>query len=129
MGCATAHFWPRPLGPWGGATSSIKLNSIKFQLHVQSQFHRFLNQTLCVFSEMKDIKHTRRNFHSVAWLMPQGSDLRGVGESKFSPPKYNQIWCASYLHEWHIFWGPHPLGPWGGAKRSNIIKSQSQSQF
>ena len=29
----------------------------------------------------------------------------------------------------HNFLGPHPLGPWGGAKRSNIIKSQSQSQF
>ena len=25
------------------------------------------------------------------------------------------------------FLDPHPLGPWGGAKRSNIIKSQSQS--
>ena len=27
-----------------------------------------------------------------------------------------------------IFWPP-PLGPWGGAKRSNIIKSELQSQF
>ena len=27
------------------------------------------------------------------------------------------------------FLGPHPLGPWGGAKRSNIIKSELQSQF
>ena len=27
-----------------------------------------------------------------------------------------------------IFWAP-PLGPWGGAKRSNIIKSELQSQF
>ena len=24
---------------------------------------------------MKDIKHIRRDFHSVAWVMPQGSDL------------------------------------------------------
>ena len=46
---------------------------IKFQL--QSQFQRFLNHTLCVFSQMKDIKHIRRDFHSVAWVMPQGSDL------------------------------------------------------
>ena len=47
--------------------------------------------------------------------------------------KFNQIWCVSYLHEWHMhrhsFLGPHPLGPWGGAKRSNIIKSELQSQF
>ena len=27
-----------------------------------------------------------------------------------------------------MFW-PRPLGPWGGVKRSNIIKSQLQSQF
>ena len=27
------------------------------------------------------------------------------------------------------FWGPCPLGPWGWAKRSNIIKSELQSQF
>ena len=39
----------------------------------------------------------------------------------------------SYLHEWHMhrhhFWGSRPLGPSGGAKRSNIIKSELQSQF
>ena len=37
----------------------------------------------------------------------------------------------SYSHEWrmhqHHFWGPRPLGPWGGAKRSNIIKPELQS--
>ena len=47
--------------------------------------------------------------------------------------KFNQIWCVSCLHEWHLhrhhFLGPRPLGPWGGAKRSNIIKSELQSQF
>ena len=49
MGRATVLlFWPRPLGPWGGAKRS---NIIKFQ------FQRLLNQTLCVFSRMKDIKH------------------------------------------------------------------------
>ena len=40
--------------------------------------------------------------------------------------KSNQIWCVCCSHEWgvqrHIFFGPRPLGPWGGAKRSNIIK-------
>ena len=57
----------------------------------------------------------------------------GVEWSKKKIPKFNQIWCVSYLHQWHMqrhnYFGPHPLGPWGGAKRSNIIKSQSQSQF
>ena len=50
----------------------------------------------------------------------------------FCFPKFNQIWCVSYLHEWHMhrchFYGA-PLVPWGGAKRSNIIKSKLQSQF
>ena len=44
------------LRPWGGAKRS---NIIKSQL--QSQFQSFLNQTLCVFSQMKAIKHIRRD--------------------------------------------------------------------
>ena len=130
-------FCPTPWVPGEGPKGQIYLNIIKFQL--QSQFQRFLNQTLCVFSQMKDIKHIRQDFHSVAWVMPQGSDLGvpwggGVEWSKKNfVPKFNQIWCVSNLHQWHMqqhnFLDPHPLGPWGGAKRSNIIKSLSQSQF
>ena len=41
-----------PRQPWGGAKRS---NIIKFQL--QRQLQRFLNLTLCIFSQMKDIKH------------------------------------------------------------------------
>ena len=63
-------FGPHPLGPWGGAKRS---NIIKSQS--QSQFQRFFNQTLCVFSQLKDMKHSRRDFHSVAWVMPKGWDL------------------------------------------------------
>ena len=46
--------------PWGG----VKRSNIKFQL--QSQFQRLLYQTLCVFSQMKDTKQIRQDFHSVA---------------------------------------------------------------
>ena len=67
--------------------------------------------------------------------MPQGWDLGVpwfVGGSIFFP-KFNQIWCVSYLHEWHMrrrhFFGPGPKGPQGGAKRSNIIKSDLKIQF
>ena len=52
-------------------------NIILFQL--QNQFQRFLYQTLCVFSQMKDTKHIRRDFHSVAWVMPQGRDFGALG--------------------------------------------------
>ena len=69
-------FVPSPLGIWGGAKRS---DIFKFQL--QSQFQRFLNQTVCVFSQMKDIKHIRRNFHLAAWLCPRGG-IWGLGVKK-----------------------------------------------
>ena len=128
MAHATAQFFGSPPpGPWGGAKRS---NIIKSQS--QSQFQRFFNQTLCVFSHMKDMKHIRQDFHSVAWVvawvMPQGWDLGipwGIGGPKTFFPKFYQIWCVSYLHEWHMqrhnFLGPCLLEPWGEAKRSNII--------
>ena len=82
MGRATAHFFgSAPLGCRGGAKRS---NIIKIQL--QGQFQRFLNQTLCVFSEMKDIKPIRRDLYLAAWVMRQGWDLGvpvGVGGSTF----------------------------------------------
>ena len=46
--------------------------------------------------------------------------------------KSNQIWCVSYSHDWGMqqqIFLPHPLGPWGAMKRSNIITFQSQSKF
>ena len=125
-------FWSLPLGPGEGPKGQISLNIIKFQL--QSQF-----QSLCVFSHMKDIKHI---ISDGIFIWPPGSCPRGgtwgncggVGKVKkkcFS--KFNQIWCVSYLPEWHMhchhFLGPPPLGPWGGAKGSNIIKFALQSQF
>ena len=60
--------------PWGRAKRS---NIFKSQL--QSQFQRFLKQTFCVFSQMKDIKHNRQDFHSVPWVMPQGLGLWDAG--------------------------------------------------
>ena len=40
---------------------------------------KILYQTLCVFSQMKDTKHIRRDFHSVTWVMPQGCDFGSLG--------------------------------------------------
>ena len=121
--CTGTFFCPAPWGPREGLQGKISLNIIKFQL--QSQLQRFLNQTLCVFSYMKDIKHIRQDFHLAAWVMPQ--------ESWVMPQEWNlgKPWgvgvCVSYLHEWHMhrrpFLGPQSLGPRGGAKRSNFIKS------
>ena len=69
----TFFFGPAPWGPGEGPKGQISLNIIKFQLLSQNQ--KFLNHTLCVFSQMKDIKHIRRDFHLAAWVMPQGWDL------------------------------------------------------
>ena len=51
---------PTPLG----RGQEVKKHQIQFQI--------FLNQILCVFSQMKDTKHFRWDFHLVAWVMPQG---------------------------------------------------------
>ena len=40
---------------------------------------KILYQTLCVFSQMKDTKHIRQDFYSVAWVMPQGWDFGALG--------------------------------------------------
>ena len=72
---------------------------------------------------MKDIKHIRRDFHSVAWVMPQGSDLRvpwGVGESKKNSEIQPDLVCellTSMAHAKAQFFGvPTPWGPGEGPK-------------
>ena len=73
--------------PPGALGRGKKVKEIKYHQISISHFQRFLNQTLCVFSQMKDIKHYGRDFHSVAWVMPQGWDLGvlwGVGFPKTS---------------------------------------------
>ena len=43
----------------------------KGQISLTCQFQRFLYQTLCVFSQIKDRKHIEQNFNSVAKVMPR----------------------------------------------------------
>ena len=66
-------FWPAPWGPGKGSKGQISFN-----FNYKVNFKDFLYQTLFLFSQMKDTKHIRRDFNSVAWVMPQGSDL-GAG--------------------------------------------------
>ena len=58
---------------------------------IKSQLQRFLNQTLCVFSQMKDIKYIRQDFHSVHWVMPQGLGLGGAGGSKIQFSEHGHV--------------------------------------
>ena len=124
-------FLHHPLGPWGGANRS---NIIKFQLLIQFQI--FLNQTLCVFSQMKDIKHIRHDFHLVTWVMPHGSDFwgtGGLGGQHICFSKFNQICCVSDSHEWqmqqHNFLVLAPWGTWEWPKGQILNKEiDSHSQ-
>ena len=121
--CNGTFFWPRPLGPWEGPKGRIYLNIIKFQL--QSQFQRFLNQTLCVFSQKKDIKHIRRDYHSVAWVMPQGSDLGvplggWVVQKKLFSEIQPDLVCellTSMAHATAQFFGSPPPGALGRGQK------------
>ena len=124
---ATTHFCP---DPWRGVKRS---NIFIFQL--QSQFHRFVYQTLYVFDQLKDIKNTRRDFYLVAMVMPQGWDLGELWINSVCLllnhwTKSKRIWCANYSHELgvhkHIF-----LASWGPAEASKgqISLNQLQSQF
>ena len=127
--CNGTIFWVLvPLGPWGGAKRS---NIIKSQL--LSQFQRFLNQTLCVFSQMIDIKHIRWDFHLTAWVMPPGVGLWGLGLSKKNLFSEIQPELVCELQEWHMqqhkFLCPPPPGALGRGQRSNIIKSQLLSHL
>ena len=74
--CNSTFFWPHPLGCLGRVKRSYIIKRKR-----QSQFQRFLYQTLCVFSQIKDIKHIKWNFHSVAWVMPLGWDFEVLGGS------------------------------------------------
>ena len=130
MGCATAHFFgPAPWSPGEGP---------KGQISLQSQFQRFLNQTLCVFSKMKDIKHIRWDFHLASWVMPHGWDLGvpcgGWGGKYFFFPKFNQILCVSYLDEWHMqqhhfVWVPAPWGLGEGPKGQKSLNLNYKVNF
>ena len=130
MGRATAHFFAPPLGPWGGYKWS---NIIKLQLH--SKFQRLLTK-LCVFSHTKNIKPIRRDF-----IWPPGSCPRGGTWGYRGGWSWGHFFRNStrlgvrvtYMNgtcTGAIFYDPPPpLVPWGGTKRSNIIKSELQSQF
>ena len=90
MGRASAKFFlPRPLAPWGGVKSS-KYHLISITKSILKIF------ILCLFSQMKDTKHIRQDFNSVAWVMPQGLDFGALGVPRGSN------FFFSNLVMWHI---------------------------
>ena len=64
-----------------GQTGDLGTRS-KGQISLTCQFQRFLYQTLCVFSQIKDRKHIEQNFYSVAKVMPHGGTAGCWGSQK-----------------------------------------------
>ena len=96
----------------------------------------FLYQTVCVFSQMKDTKHFRRDFYSVSWVMPQGWDFGALGVPRGS--FFFQTWSCGIsnrrgwragLNASHIFIRGSNWWPWCEVKRSNIINMSFTCQF
>ena len=83
-------FGPARWGPGEGSKGQISLN-----FNYKANFKDFLYQTLCVFSQIKDTKHIRRDFHSVSWVMPQGWDFGGgLGVPRGSKKYFFQTWSC-----------------------------------
>ena len=72
MGRAIADILALP--PGEGSKSQISLN-----FNYLVNFKDVLYQTLCVFSQMKDIKHIKKDLYSNTWVMPQGWDFGAMG--------------------------------------------------
>ena len=56
--------------PWNMGSSQ----KVEYLISITVNFKGFYTK-LCVFSQMKDTKHTTQDFHSVAWVMPHGWDF------------------------------------------------------
>ena len=76
-----------PCGLGEGPKGQISLN-LNYR-----QFQRFLNQTLCVFSQMKDIKHIRCKFSFGPLSHALGLGTWGAG---------GQIFSFLNMVMWHI---------------------------
>ena len=77
-----------------GQTGDLGARS-KGQISLTCQFQRYLYQTLCVFSQIKDRKHIEQNFYSVAKVMPRGGTAG--------------CWGSQKLLRGDLRWPPHRL--------------------
>ena len=116
---------------WGG----VKRSSSNFNYKVK--FQSLVYQTFCVFSQMNDSKHIRRNLNSVTWVMPRGWYFGALGAQKVKIILF-QTWSCGISNRrgcraehnaskkiilWSNKW------PWGEVKRSNNIKFWLPCQF
>ena len=67
------------------------------------------------------------------WTNGLRGTVGGLGGQKTFFPKFYQIWCVSYLHEWHMqrhnFFGPSLLGRGQKVKYHKISITKSISKI
>ena len=86
---ATAIFGPAPWGP-----GELSKGQISFNFNYKVNFKDFYTK-LCVCSHKWNIKkHIRRDFHSIAWVMPQGWDFGVLGVPRWSKIYFHQTWSC-----------------------------------
>ena len=109
----------------------------KVKYHLISITKSFLYQTLCLFSQMKDTKHIRQDFNSVALVMPKGPDFGALRVLRGSK-NFFQTWSCGISNRrgWQaeqnackFFILGSNWWPWGEVKRSYIIKFRLTCQF
>ena len=69
--CNGNFFFAQPPGALGRG-QKVKYHLISITKSISKIF---IPNCVFVFSQMKDTKYIRRDFHSVTWVMPQGWDL------------------------------------------------------
>ena len=92
-GARNVNFFLAPPPRALGRGQEVKYHLISITKSISKIFF----QTLCVFSQMKDTKHIRRDFYSVAWVMPQGWDFEALGV-----PRGSKSFFFSNMVMWHI---------------------------
>ena len=116
------HFWvPAPWGLGEGPKGKISLNlnyKVNFKGFKQNFVYLLTNERYITYQRGFSFGHLG---HAQGWdVGVPGGGGGGGGGVNFFFPKFNQIWCVCYSHEWHMhrhnFLGPRPLGPWGGVK-------------
>ena len=98
MGHATAHFWPRPLGPCGRAKRS---NIINYQNSITKSISKIFKPNFVCLLTNERYKTYQTGFSFGCLGHAPGVVLGGtvVGlEAQFFSEIQTDFWCVSYLH-------------------------------
>ena len=108
-------FGPIPLGPGEGPKDQILLNII---ISITKSISKIVKPTFaCLLTNERYMYKTYQTEFSFSGQghapgVGLGGTVGGWGGVKIVFPKFNQSWCVSYLHEWHMQWhkflGPRP---------------------